>query len=172
MEVCWSSCNGCRGVEGDIEISPPKIWHPFIEMASRNLKPFMEMVNRDITHLWKRCKAVVVISPRGGYSCIPAQPTLQPCPRSRTSNLLTTSFKSVNKFRSGNESDERQPGKFKWHQTHSDQQLSTHATTDDRCANFLASTCPTQNLKVTASSERVQAATQKISSAAWPRFLG
>jgi len=37
-------------------------------------------------------------------------------------------------------------------QVHPDQQLSTHAATDDRCANFSASTCPTQNLKVTASS--------------------
>jgi hypothetical protein len=82
-------------------------------MVSQNLNPFMEMVDRDITHLWKRCKAVIVISPRDGYSCMPAQPTLQPCPRSRTSNLLATSFKPVNKFRNGNESDERQPGKFK-----------------------------------------------------------
>jgi hypothetical protein len=38
----------------------------------------------------------------------------------------------------------KQPGEFKWHQAHSDQQLSTHVATDDRCANFSASTCPTQ----------------------------
>jgi hypothetical protein len=38
--------------------------------------------------------------------------------------------------------------------------------TDDRYANFSASTCPIQSLKLIASSERVQAATRKISSAA------
>ena len=36
--------------------------------------------------------------------------------------------------------------------THLDQQLSSHAATDDRCANFSASTCPTQHFKFTASS--------------------
>ena len=48
--------------------------------------------------------------------------------------------------------DRKQRGKFKWHQAHSDQQLSTHAATDDRCANFSASPCPTQHLKFIASS--------------------
>src|SRR4028118_643178 len=38
------------------------------------------------------------------------------------------------------------------HQTYSDQQLSSHAATDDRCANFSASTCPTQSLKLVADS--------------------
>jgi len=40
------------------------------------------------------------------------------------------------------------------------------SATDDRCANFSASTCPTQLPLLTTSSERVQAATRKISSAA------
>ena len=35
-------------------------------------------------------------------------------------------------------------GKFKRQHAHSDQQLSTYAATNDRCANFSASTCPTQ----------------------------
>jgi hypothetical protein len=35
---------------------------------------------------------------------------------------------------------------------HSDQQLSSHAATNDRYANFSASTRPTQPLKLTASS--------------------
>src|SRR4028119_1461060 len=48
--------------------------------------------------------------------------------------------------------DGKQLGKFKRHQAHSEQQLSTHAATDDRCANFSASTCPTQPLGLTASS--------------------
>jgi hypothetical protein len=34
---------------------------------------------------------------------------------------------------------------------HSDQQLSSHAATDDRCAKFSASTCP-QSLKLAADS--------------------
>jgi hypothetical protein len=34
----------------------------------------------------------------------------------------------------------------------SDQQISSHAATDDRCANFSASTCPTQPLQLIASS--------------------
>jgi hypothetical protein len=66
----------------------------------------------------------------------------------------------------GNQSDERKPGEFKWPQGHSVPQVSPHAATDDRCANFSASTCPTQLLELIASSERVQAATRKISSAA------
>jgi hypothetical protein len=37
-------------------------------------------------------------------------------------------------------------------QGHSVQQLSLHAATDDRCANFSASTCPTQLLELIASS--------------------
>jgi hypothetical protein len=48
--------------------------------------------------------------------------------------------------------DGKQPGKFKRHQAHSSQQLSTHAATDDRYANFSASTCPTQPPQLTASS--------------------
>jgi len=51
-----------------------------------------------------------------------------------------------------NESDGKQFGEFKWHQAHSDQQLSTHAATNDRCANFSASTCPPQSPLLTASS--------------------
>ena len=46
----------------------------------------------------------------------------------------------------------KQLGKFKRHQAHSDQQISPHAATDDRCANFSASTCPTQVLELIASS--------------------
>jgi ferredoxin len=49
-------------------------------------------------------------------------------------------------------SDGKQLGKFKRHQAHSDPQLSTHAATDDRCANFSASTCPTQALQQATSS--------------------
>jgi len=52
----------------------------------------------------------------------------------------------------GNQSDERQPGEFKWLQGHSVPQVSPHAATDDRCANFSASTCPTQPFKLTAGS--------------------
>src|SRR4028119_1682848 len=49
-------------------------------------------------------------------------------------------------------SDGKQLGKFKRYQAHSSPQLSTHAATDDRCANFSASTCPTQAPLVTANS--------------------
>ena len=49
-------------------------------------------------------------------------------------------------------SDGKQLGKFKRHQAHSDPQLSTHAATDDRCANFSASTCPTRRPLLKASS--------------------
>jgi len=49
-------------------------------------------------------------------------------------------------------SDEKQLGKFKRHQAHSDPQLSTHVATDDRCANFSASICPTQALQRATSS--------------------
>jgi len=63
-------------------------------------------------------------------------------------------------------SDGEQLAKFKRHQVHSDPELSIHATTDNRCANFSASTCPTQALQWATSSERGQAATRKISSAA------
>jgi len=52
----------------------------------------------------------------------------------------------------GNQSDERQPGEFKLPQGHSVPQVSPHAATDDRCANFSASTCPTQLLELIASS--------------------
>src|SRR4028118_908140 len=52
----------------------------------------------------------------------------------------------------GNQSDERNPGEFKWPQGHSIPQVSPHAATDDRCANFSASTCPTQLLELIASS--------------------
>jgi len=52
----------------------------------------------------------------------------------------------------GNQSNERQPSEFKWPKGHSVPQVSPHAATDDRCANFSASTCPTQNLKFTTSS--------------------
>jgi hypothetical protein len=49
-------------------------------------------------------------------------------------------------------SDGKQLGKFKRHEAHSGPQLSTHAATDDRCANFSASTCPTQVLQRATSS--------------------
>jgi hypothetical protein len=48
--------------------------------------------------------------------------------------------------------DGKQRDEFKWHQAYLDQQISPHAATDDRCANFSASTCPTQHLKLTADS--------------------
>ena len=52
----------------------------------------------------------------------------------------------------GNQSDEKKPDEFKWSQGHSVPQVSPHAATDDRCANFSASTCPTQAPLVTANS--------------------
>jgi len=72
--------------------------------------------------------------------------------RSNTSNLAATSLKPVNQFRRGNQSGGKQRAEFKWYQAHSDPQLSTHVATDDRCANFSASTCPTQLLELTTSS--------------------
>jgi len=47
----------------------------------------------------------------------------------------------------------KQRAEFKWHQAHPDPQLSAHAAADDRCANFSASTCPTQSLKLAADSK-------------------
>ena len=71
--------------------------------------------------------------------------------------------------------DGKQPGKFKRHQVHSDQQLSTHATTDDRCANFSASTCPTQPSLLTASSTAVKLPLEKfhrlLDLVFWVKFL-
>jgi hypothetical protein len=62
-----------------------------------------------------------------------------------------------------------------WNQAHSDQQLSSHAATDDRCANFSASTCPTQNLKLTASSTADKLPLEKfhrlLDLAFWGKFL-
>jgi hypothetical protein len=49
-------------------------------------------------------------------------------------------------------SDGKQLGKFKRHEAHSGPQLSTHVATDDRCANFSASTYPTQALQRATSS--------------------
>ena len=46
----------------------------------------------------------------------------------------------------------KQRADFKRYQAHPDQKLSSPAATDDRCANFSAPTCPTQLLKLTASS--------------------
>jgi hypothetical protein len=63
-------------------------------------------------------------------------------------------------------SDGKQLGKFKRHQAHSDPQLSTHAATDDRYANFSASTRPTQARSTYSKLYSGQAATRKISSAA------
>jgi hypothetical protein len=68
--------------------------------------------------------------------------------------------------RLGNESRGKQPGEFKWHQAHSDQQLSTHVATDDRYANFSASTRPAQARSDYSKLYSGQAATRKISSAA------
>jgi hypothetical protein len=56
--------------------------------------------------------------------------------------------------------------KFKRQQAHPEQQLSTYAATDDRCANFSASTRPTQARSVYSKLYSGQAATRKISSAA------
>ena len=52
----------------------------------------------------------------------------------------------------GNQSGGKQRSKFKWHQAHSAQEVSPHAATDDRCANFSASTCPIQRPLLTTSS--------------------
>jgi len=52
----------------------------------------------------------------------------------------------------GNQSGGKQRSEFKWQKGHLDQQLSTHPAANDRCANFSASTCPTQSLKLTATS--------------------
>jgi hypothetical protein len=73
---------------------------------------------------------------------------LEPWLRSSTLKPIRTSLKPVNNFRRGNQLDGKHCGEFKWYQAHRDQQLTTHAATDDRCANFSASTRPTQNLKL------------------------
>ena len=51
-----------------------------------------------------------------------------------------------------NQLDGKHRGESKWHQAHSDQQFSSHAATNDRYANFSASTRPTQGPQLTASS--------------------
>jgi len=68
-------------------------------------------------------------------------------------NPAAKSLKPVNKFRRGNQLGGKQRAEFKWHQAHPDPQLSAHAAADDRCANFSASTCPTQSLKLAADSK-------------------
>src|SRR4028118_1945806 len=71
--------------------------------------------------------------------------------------------------------DGKQLGKFKRHQAHSEQQLSTHAATDDRCANFSASTCPTQPALLTANSTADKLPLEKfhrlLDLAFWGKFL-
>ena len=72
-------------------------------------------------------------------------------------------------------SDGKQLGKFKRHQAHSDPQLSTHAATDDRYANFSASTRPTQGPLFTTSSTADKLPLEKfhrlLDLAFWVKFL-
>src|SRR4028119_1769355 len=72
-------------------------------------------------------------------------------------------------------SDGKQLGKFKRHEAHSGSQLRTHATTDDRCANFSASTCPTQALQRATSSTAVKLPLEKfhrlLDLVFWGKFL-
>jgi hypothetical protein len=82
------------------------------------------------------------------------------------SNLSATSLKPINKFKRGNQLDGKHRGEFKGHQAHLDQQLSSHATANDRYANFSASTRPTQARSAYSKLYSGQAATRKISSAA------
>jgi hypothetical protein len=72
-------------------------------------------------------------------------------------------------------SDGKQLGKFKRYEAHSGPQFSTHVATDDRCANFSASTCPMQLLKLTASSEADKLPLEKfhrlLNLVFWVKFL-
>src|SRR4028118_167299 len=72
-------------------------------------------------------------------------------------------------------SDGKQLGKFKRHEAHSRSQLSTHAATDDRCANFSASPCPPQPLQLIASSEADKLPLEKfhrlLDLVFWGKFL-
>jgi hypothetical protein len=107
----------------------------------------------------------VVIGARGEYTRVSVDPMLQPCLRSNTSNLPATSLKPVNKFkratnRAGNSvasSNDTKPI-----------QTNNLAVTPQpmTAALIFRRQLVRQSLKLTASSERVQAATRKISSAA------
>jgi hypothetical protein len=75
----------------------------------------------------------------------------------------------------GNQLDQRKPGEFKWSQGRSVPQVSPHAATDDRCANFSAPTCPTQQFKFTANSTADKLPLEKfhrlLDLAFWVKFL-